>query len=197
MLEKLARWAVPGALLMAGAWFAAGIVAWALPGGQDLGDVGSTRFFLIEGLHSIGEFGLLAAIAGLYVFQRKSLRRLGKIGTWVAFVGTAILLASTLLWLAFAAAGGEGNLLTGLIFMAGILGWLVGFPILGIAMLRAGEMPVWTGVLVLIFIPVALGTHLALNSYGVGGVAVGLIWLAIGYGLWAQRTAPVYRQATV
>jgi hypothetical protein len=34
-----------------------------------------------------------------------------------------------------------------------------------------------------------------LIAYGTGGVAVGFVWLAIGYGLWSHRAASGYREA--
>jgi hypothetical protein len=195
MLETLRQWAVPGALLMAGAWFASGIVAWVVPGGVGPGEPGETRFYLIEGLHAIGEVGVLAAIAGLYLYQASRITRWGTLGFRAAFVGTAIIFVSTVLWLAFAAAGGEGNLLTGLIFVTGMLGWLVGFPLFGVATLLTNVFPAWVGWLLIAFFPLVFVLFLVFNAYGVGGVIVGLIWSLLAYALWVHRSAPSYREA--
>jgi hypothetical protein len=193
-LETVRRWAVPGALLMAGAWFASGIVAWIMSGGPGPGEPGELRFFLIESLHGIGAVGMLAALADLHLMQRRQMGRWGSIGFKAAFVGTAAFPFSVALWFAFEGFGGEGNVITGLLtaifFAAAMLGWLVGFTLFGIASLRARVFPAWLGVLLIAFFPIILIVFLVLLAYSVGGVMVGLLWLAIGYGLWAhERTA--------
>jgi hypothetical protein len=75
-LSTLARWAVPGAALMGVAWFASGLVAVAVAGGEGPGHPGELRFFLIEGAHAVGEVGMLAALAGLHVQQAPRFGRL-------------------------------------------------------------------------------------------------------------------------
>jgi hypothetical protein len=195
--ENLQRWAVPGALLMGAAWFASGIVAFVVPGGVGPGVPGELRFFLIEGLHAVGELGMLAALVGLHVPQAPRYGWLGRVGFRVAFAGTAAILLVTL----FAAAGGEGNLLTGILFAIGMLGWLVGFPLLGIATLRASVLPSWISWLLIAFVPllilrVILVFAFAFQAYGVLGVAVGLLWLLLAYGLWSHRSTPVHRERT-
>jgi hypothetical protein len=65
----------------------------------------------------------------------------------------------------------------------GILGWFVGFPLLGIATLRSRMLPRWCGVLLLAYFPLFL---LLLGSYGWGGIALGLLWMALSYALLSQ-----------
>jgi hypothetical protein len=195
MLESLRQWAVPGALLMAGAWFASGIVAWVVPGGAGPGEPGETRFYIIEGLHGLGEIGLLAALAGLYFNERSTSGRLGSVGFWSAFVGTVLLVVATIVGITVIAIVGDVNLLFGILFAGGLLGWLVGFPLLGIATLRAKSLPGWVGWLLIGFFPILFVLFLVLEAYGIGGVIVGLIWALTAYALSAHGNAPTHREA--
>jgi hypothetical protein len=191
-LERLARWAVPGALLMGAAWFASGIVAFVAPGAAPPAEIGEPfdrNFILIEALHTLGEIGLLAALAGLYLAQKATAGRLGHYGFWAAFVGTLLILVAGALWFALVLSGQEPNELTGILFSLAVLGWLAGFPLLGAATLRAKVFPVWVGWLMIAWCFLGFPLFLVLLAYGVGGVVVGVIWLAIGYALWVQERA--------
>jgi hypothetical protein len=190
-LERLARWAVPGAVFMAVTWFASGVVAWVVAGSPGSGEVGELRHTLIQGLHGVGRFGLLAALVGLHVLQKSTYGRMGNVGFWLSFVSTALLAVGTILIVGWVEAGtAEGALVA-----IGILTWVVGFTLLGIATVRASVMPAWVGWLVIAFFPLSVVMFLALSAYGVGGAAVALLWLAVGYGLWSHRNAPRYHEA--
>jgi hypothetical protein len=203
--EGAERLAVSGALIMAIAWFASGVVAFTVPGGQGPGDPGELRFYLIEGLHGLGEIGLLGALIGIHRRQASAYGRLGTFGFRAAFIGTAGLVVATALWLLFVAVGSEtwyvdeglapGNLLTFAAFVIGMLGWLVGFPTLGIATLRAGRLPAWVGWLLIAFVPVVVVLGLVLLAYVVSGIVVGVLWALIAYGLWSLPREHSY-QAT-
>jgi hypothetical protein len=182
-LENFARWAVPGALFMAVTWFASGIVAWVAPGSPGSGEVGELRHYLIQGLHGVGRIGSLAALVGLHVHQKATYGRMGNIGFWISFGSTALLAVLTIGIVGLI----EGNLLMELLITVGVLSWVVGFSLLGIATLRAKVMPGWVGWLLIAFFPLALILFLVLMAYGVGGVAVGVLWLLLAYGLWSQE----------
>jgi len=104
------------------------------------------------------------------------------VGFFLAFVGTALLCAITVI--AFITKDALGEAVLGTIFISGVLGWLVGFPLLGIATLRARVLPRWCGVLLIAYFPLF---GFLLSSYGWGGVALGLLWLALGFVLWPWR----------
>ena len=89
-------------------------------------------------------------------------------GFFLAIVGTALLCAITVIAIITKDALGEAVL--GTIFISGVLGWLVGFPLLGIATLRARVLPRWCGVLLIAYFPLF---GFLLSSYGWGGVALG------------------------
>jgi hypothetical protein len=188
-LKRVVQLAVPGAMLMGGAWFASGVVALVLPGGQGLGEVGEARFYIIEGLHGVGEMGLLAALIGIHFYQRSDSGRMGSVGFWAAFAGTAFLAFATVVGITVVALSGDVNLLFGLLFAAGLLGWLIGFPLLGVATLRARTMNWWASGLLIAFFPLVITLFLVLDAYGVGGVVIGLVWLALAFELSMQAQA--------
>jgi hypothetical protein len=187
------RWAVRGAALMAATWFASGVVALSVPGGDGPGMPGELRFYLIESLHGAGEIGMLAALLGIHRLQSSVYGRLGVFGFRAAFVGTAALALATAMWLAFVAVGSEswyveegmapGNFLTFLAFALGMVGWLVGIPLLGIATVRAEILPRWFGWLLITFVPMIVALGLVLLAYATTGILVGLLWLLLAHGL--------------
>jgi hypothetical protein len=172
----LIRWAARGALLAGIAWMASGFFFYVFPGEGD-GPEGSLSWYLIESADAVAEAGMLAALVGLHVRQAPSYGRLGTAGFVFAFVGTAFVLLSTVTWLL----AGEDNALVGILFSVGLfVGWLPGFPLLGVTTLRARIFPRWCGLLLIAFVPV-LFVLLALFPTGV--IWNGLVWLALGYAL--------------
>lgn len=181
MSSNWIRWGVLGALLAATAWMLSGVFAFMLvqPPASNMGPVGSLSWHLIEASDAIAEVGMLAALVGLHVRQAPRYGRIGTAGFVVAFVGTASLLLSTVLWLL--TRNGDG--IVGLLFSLGGLAVLVGFPLLGVATLRAGVLPRWCGVALLVALPASI----PLGEYA--NLLFGLVWLALGYVLWSQRDA--------
>jgi hypothetical protein len=102
---KLIRWGVQGALLAGIAWMASGFFFYVFPGEGD-GPEGSLSWYLMESADAIAEVGMLAALVGLHVRQRPYYGGLGMAGFAVAFVGTAFVLLSTVIWMLVA---GEDN----------------------------------------------------------------------------------------
>ncbi len=70
-----------------------------------MGPVGSLSWYLIESSDAIAEGGMLAALVGLHFRQAPDYGRLGTTGFTAAFVGTAFLLLSTVIWLLTATEG--------------------------------------------------------------------------------------------
>jgi hypothetical protein len=191
----LVKWGALGALLAAIAWTVSGIIAFVLvhPPASNMGPMGSLSWYLIESSDAIAEVGMMVAVVGLHARQTPNYGRLGTAGSIVAFVGTALAFLSTVLWLLTH----NGNGIVGLLFMGGLLAWLVGFPILGVATLRAGVLPRWCGLLLvawLVYLPLVL---FLLTFHGEARVLFGLMWLALGYALWSQRSTAVQRSSRV
>lgn len=173
------------AVLAGVAWAGSGLVHFVLVFPEaGTGPTGSLSDYLIEGAHAVAEAGMLVALLGLRARQAPAYGWLGTVGFALSFLGTALLCAITVIAIVSGDALGEAIL--GSIFISGILGWFVGFPLLGIATLRARMLPRWCGVLLLAFFPLFL---FLLASYGWGGIALGFLWIWLGYPLLSQRDA--------
>lgn len=194
--SDLIRWGAPGALLAAIAWTASGIIAFVLvqPPASNMGPVGSLSWYLIESSDAIAEAGMLAALVGLHFLQAPNYGRLVTVGFVVAFVGTAFLLLSTVIWLL--TAGAEGGLLD-ILFSSGGLAVLVGFPLLGVATFRAGVLPRWCGLLLIAWIVYFPFIFFLVDFYGEARALFGLVFLALGYALWSWREAAARQPSRV
>ena len=193
--SDLIGWRALGALLAAIAWTVSGIIALVLvqPPATNMGPVGSLSWYLIESSDAIAEVGMMGAVVGLHARQTPHYGRLGAAGSIVAFVGAALAALSTLLWLLT----GYGDGIVGLLFSLGGLGALVGFPILGVATLRAGVLPRWCGLLLvgwLLYFPLIF---ILLDFYGEARALFGLVFLALGYVLWSQRNTAAQQPSRV
>jgi hypothetical protein len=174
--SNLVRWGALGALLAGVAWVASFVVGLASEG-QGSETFGLPSFYLIDGLTGLALAGMLVGLLGLHARQAASYGVLGTVGFLVALVGTILVLANVLLIRA-----AERNLLD-LLLLLGLVGMLLGFVLLGIATLRAGVMPQWTGVVLILVLPISA----LLGDYG-GGLVLGIVWLALGYVLLSART---------
>ncbi len=187
---RLVRWGAIGAVIAGLAWAVSDIFALLFPG-QEEGPMGSTSYYLIESADAIAEAGMLVALLGLHVLQVRRLGRWGTAGFVVAFIGTVLVLVSTL-W-AIILLDRFGTTVAGLLFGLGLLGWIVGFVLFGITTFRAGVLPRWSGVLLVAY-PLVL-----IAGVPVEGplILVGLLWLALGYVLWTQNDTPAERPSRV
>ena len=170
-----------GALLAGVAWIASSVVDLTSEG-QGSEVFGLPSFYLIEGAIGLALAGTLVGLLGLHARQTTSYGVLGLVGFLAALVGTALVLANVLL---IRAAGRD---LLDLLLLLGLLGMLFGFVLLGVATLRAGVLPQWCGVALILVLPISA----LLGDLG-GGLVFGLVWLALGYALLAARTA--YRRS--
>ncbi|HZY66460.1 MAG TPA: hypothetical protein VFE21_11350 [Rubrobacteraceae bacterium] len=178
----LVRWGGLAAVLAGVAWAVAGIVHFAMVYPEaGAGPLDSTAMYLIESAHAVAEAGMLGALLGLRALQAPAYGRLGAAGFALAFLGSALLCAITVI--ATITGDALGETVLGSIFVSGVLGWFVGFPLLGIATLRARVLPRWCGVLLLAYFPLFV---FLLASYGWGGLAFGLLWLALGYAILSR-----------
>jgi hypothetical protein len=179
------RWGALGALLAGIAWIALGLIPLVILGQVALyfGGVATVEDYLLEILFSIALAGMLAGLVGFHARQAPNYGRLGTAGFFAAFVGVFFMLASTV---ATILAGSE---VLDWLFGLGFVGTLVGFVLLGTATLRARVLPRWCGILLLVAV-LGIPVYFALGSYG-GAILYGLVWLALGYGLWSERGASV------
>jgi hypothetical protein len=193
MSSDLVRWGGVAGILAGVAWAVSGIIHFAMVyPDAGTGPTGSLSDYLIEGAHAVAEAGMLGAPLGLRARQTPRYGWLGAVGFALAFLGSALLCAITVIAIISGDALGEAVL--GTIFISGVLGWLVGFPLLGIATLRARVMPRWCGVMLIAFFPLF---GFLLGSYGWGGIALGLLWLALGYALLSANGAAAQEPSRV
>jgi hypothetical protein len=189
------RWGALGALLAGIAWLASGLFSLVTGQGAaelqspyaayaELGTFSYYLYYLLEILFSIALAGMLAGLVGFHARQAPNYGRLGTAGFFAAFVGVFFMLASTVASLL----AESGDVLDWL-FVLGFVGTLGGFVLLGTATLRARVLPRWCGILLLIAV-LGIPAYFALGSYG-GAILYGLVWLALGYGLWSERGASV------
>ena len=180
------------AMLAGEAWALSGVFAFALPG-EGAGPPGSISAYLVESSHAVAEVGMLVWLLGLRALQVPRHGRLGTVGFVAAFVGTALLFVLTAftpvqMFLAYALDVIDprtGGVLVTLMFTTGLfLGWLVGYTLLGVATIKARVLPRWCGVLVAAQLPLVI---FLMAFYGAGGLALGLVWLALGYALLSKR----------
>ena len=163
--------------MVAGVAWIASFVIGLLSEDQGSETFGLPSFYLIEGLTGLALAGMLVGLLGLHARQDANYGVFGTVGFLAALVGTALVLANVLLIRV-----AERNLLD-LLLLLGLLGMLIGFLLLGIATLRARVLPPWAGVVLILVLPVAA----LLGNYG-GGLVFGIVWLALGYILLAERT---------
>ena len=163
----LIRWGAIGLALGGVTWVALGFLAaigllQAIPGREDV-----VLFVAALLLSAVG-------LVGLHDLQKDSYGRLGRVGLYIALtavaariLGAVVFLAgsSTLEWLSF----------------PGTLCMLVGFMIYGVATVRAGVLPRWSGLALVVAMPVSL----PLTVYGT--MLFGLILLGLGCALWLRR----------
>jgi hypothetical protein len=176
------------AMLAGVAWALSGVFAFVFPG-EGPGPLGSISAYLVESAHAVAEAGMLVWLLGLRALQAPRHGRLGSVGFVTAFLGTALLFVLTVftpvqMFLAYVLEVIDeraGGVLVTLLFTSGLLlGWLVGYTLLGVATFRARVLPHWCGVLLVAQLPLVL---FLMAFYGAGGLALGLVWLALGYAL--------------
>ena len=175
--SDLMRWGALGAVLAGVAWVVSGLISLVVPG-QGTEEIGSSTYYLLETIFCIASVGMLGGLAGLHALQAASYGRLGAVGFYAAFIGTALMLIST------AATILAGREVLDWVFVLGFLGTL-GLVLLGVATLRARVLPQWCGVLLIVAV-FGIPVYFALGNYG-GAILYGLLWLALGYALWSQR----------
>lgn len=127
---------------------------------------------------------LLGGLVGFHAFQRDAYGRVGSIGFYATVVGVTAQ--------AIAAAGMVmGTEALQPLDDVGSLAVLIGFVTYGVATYRAGRLPRWCGVAIpgafigWILLAVTLGD----TGSVLGGVFLGVIWIALGYTLRSRAAA--------
>ena len=117
-----------------------------------------------------------AGLVGLYALQKESYGLLGRAGFYLVMVSLAARALGAVAFLA-------GSPTLEWISLPGTLGMLLGFVVYGSATLRAGVLPRWYGLTLLLSLPVSL----PLAMYGTA--LFGLILAVLGLALWSRNSA--------
>jgi len=117
--------------------------------------------------------------------QRGHYGLLGQAGFYLALVA----IAGRIVGIVVYAAGSSA--LEGISFPA-TAGMLVGFVLYGVATLRAGVLPRWYGLVLIVSMPVSL---LVPTYYGT--VLFGLFLVVLGFALWSRRGAATEQPSRV
>jgi hypothetical protein len=131
---------------------------------------------------------LLIAMGATAVVSRAReagrLGTLGRVGLLFGIAGAALLLIAGLVQAIFF--GGDFPYMP-LFVLPGGLALVIGFLLLGIAMLRSEVLPRWAGALLVIGALVMLGFN-DQDARALLAVPFGLAWIAVGCALWAERS---------
>lgn len=127
----------------------------------------------------------IVAVVGLDARQRPLERygRLGTIGTVITLVGYAIVTLVVMTGI------GMGGRVFTEVRMVGALGVVLGGLLLGIATLRARDLPWWCGVLLIVAFP--LGDFANGIVSGSEGLLMALLWGSVGVALLRRAGSPV------
>jgi hypothetical protein len=138
---------------------------------------------------------VVVGAAGLVVRVRRAGRfgRLGKTGVVIAAVGAALPVI--------------GGLVQGVLFdgdyplmpffvIPGVLALVVGFVLLGLAVLQARVLPRWAAVLLVVGSLAMLGFN-DQNARALMAIPNGIAWMAVGYLLWSGKGGQIQRPARV
>jgi hypothetical protein len=177
--SNVIQWGALGAILAGVVWLASGLVDVAFMSGQASEAPGV--IFLVEVMYIVALAGTLGGLVGIHARQATRYGWVGTAGFVAAFIGSALLLIGLVLTFLIRDSALE-RVFADPVLGLGLLCTFVGFVLLGVATLILGVLPQWCGLLLIVCLPLAV----VLGDNG-GGIALGLVWLALGYVLLSQR----------
>jgi hypothetical protein len=203
---NLIRWSGLVSLL-AGVLYA--IAALLHPVGEDLTAVNSPNWVTSHLVYWVSAILILFSLIGLYARQTEQSGRLGLVSFVLAFIGTTVVgsiffMASTVIPLV-AAAGSpaffDKAMTPPALFMPVIiLGFVLGYILFGITIMRAGVLPRWSGLLLIVGVslfPISEAPlfNLTLSHVivTIGDVLFGLGFAWMGYALWSEKREPALK----
>lgn len=130
---------------------------------------------------------------GLVILARRSghFGKAGKVGIFIGALGAALLVIATLIQAIFF--GGDFPLMPHFV-VPGLLALVVGFVVVGIAILRARVLPRWVAALIIVGALAMLGAN-EQTARVLLMIPFGVAWVAVGYALWSGVGAPTGQPA--
>lgn len=135
---------------------------------------------------------LLAAATGLHMVQREQTGRIGRAAVWLLVIGTPVMLVGQVGII------GDISALKSVFLPLGMITWVGGLLLFGIATARARVIPVWCGILIAMSQLLAVLAGLAFSpivplsntgSY-TGAIGHGVVWLSVALALRALHRSP-------
>jgi hypothetical protein len=204
-ITKLIRWNGLASIL-AGVLYALGAILH--PVGEDLASVNSPSWVTSHLVYWVSATLMLYSLVGLYARQADKAGWLGLVGFLLAligtaFVGTIFFISSTILPLV--AAGSPAifdQVMTPPAFAVPVLvvGFILGYILFGVATMRAGVFPRWSGPLLVLGVSLFMISEMPLfdltlshliATFGDVIFGIGLAWM--GYALWSEKREPDLR----
>lgn len=193
--SKLIRWSGMASIL-AGVLYTVGTLIH--PAGEDVAAIASSTWVPAHALSAAAALFMLLGLVGLYARQVEKTGWLGLLGFVLAFIGSAILgseqfqaatlmpiIASKAPTLIEESSTSSSALIFGLVLL---LSFVLGFLLFGIAVMRAGVLPRWSGLVLIIGLLLSFGGAIS-QVIGIIAAVVfgaGLAWM--GYALWTSKT---------
>ena len=144
--------------------------------------IGIEEIGALDILFLLGYVLILVGLLGFHTLQGRNYGRIGRAGLYTS-IGSFLVL---FLFVVASLLAGTRVLLVLDAVVA--LGLLVGLTLYGAATLQARVLPRWCGILFIILVPGAILLS-SLLGWQLGPLWNGLVWLALGYGLWSHRSA--------
>ena len=144
---------------------------------------------VLDGILMLVSFLLfVAGAAGLVILARRAGRfgRLGNTGAAIGAVGAALLVVASLVQALFFS--GDFPLMPYFV-IPGVLALIAGVLLLGVAVLRAGVLPRWVALLIVVGALLMLGAN-EQTARVLLTIPFGVSWVAVGYALWSGVGAP-------
>lgn len=202
-LENLIRWS--GLItLLAGVLYTTGALLH--PVGEDLAAVNHARWIPSHLVYWVSVLLMQLGLVGMYTHLMKHTGWLGLVGFALAFIGTAfvgsiLLYVSTVLPLIAEDAKpifDEAATTPDFLIPVFLLGFGLGWILLGAVIIRTAVLPRWSGLLLIIgvvlFVISESGSFehsLAHSLVTVGDIVFSLGLARIGYTVWSQKRAPL------
>ncbi len=187
----LVRWSGLAAMLGGVLWVIGAIIHASKPRGciaeecvfrpmRETGVLDGLLMFLSLLLFAVGVVGLVVLV--------RSVGRFGKVGkTGIIFcaVGAALLVVASLIQGLFF--GGDFPLMPYFV-IPGVLALIVGFLLLGVAILRSGVLPRWAAAVLIVGALAMLGFN-EQTAWVLMSIPLGVAWIVVGYLFWSGPRA--------
>ena len=199
---KLIRWS--GLIsILAGVLYAFGALLH--PAGEDLAAYANPNWVPAHYVYWVSAMLMLFSLVGLYARQVEKTGWLGLVGFVLAFIGTVLVdsifvMASTVIHLVAVQAPALFDQAAapptfGVLVV--VLGYILGYILFGIATMRAGVLPRWSGLLLIIgsamvMISEAVPLNVSLSDLivTIGDVSFGTGFVWMGFALWSEKREP-------